>query len=526
MNRLVLLMALWMAPGWAAAGNPAPAPAPAPSQTPAAPPPAQKQLTASPVSGKPAEKSKEKEDEEGPAAPAPPELFDEALRFHYAGLAKEAAPKFYTFIRGTPRTNENYPWAQLFMAQDLAALGYTHAAITYAGMVAKDRARPEVVPEALKTLEKLTAEVPYDHDFIDRDVIHGSDFGALPTDVLDFVNFHQGVLDYKDGYLKWAEKHFEQVKGGEYLARAKMVKAVQKLTRDNDPDGALADFEAIAKNEEAPRDIRNDAKFAAARLYYERKQYDKAEKAYDSVDLPELDPGRAQIYMEKAWTYYQRKELGKAMGLLLALDAPSFKDIFLPEKYILRSLIYKDRCHYLPAKRAARDFTRKYRGALDLIRERGDLNEDPKLVQATIEQRTEAAREDAFLKHLAKEREAIDNYASRFESSGLTRHLRKIYDAAVSEATRKRTVAMRKALIDTADTLLRDEEQVRLLDYEIGLDLYKRFHKSTAPPSIEPDEVVPPGDVAYNFDGEYWNDELRDYHFFLNSRCLEVEAQQ
>lgn len=490
-------------------------PPPAAAAKPGAPPPGKPDRTEAPA----------REEAEEPPAPASPEMFDEALKEHYAGDARDAAPGFYTFLRGSPKTADNHAWAQFFLASDLARLDFTHAAITYAAMVAKDRGRPEVVPEALKLLEDLTARVPYDQELVDREVIHGSDFGILPPDATDVVHFHQGVLDYKDGHLEWAENHFEQIKGAAYRARARMVKAVQKLNRDNNPEGALEDFQAIAADLEAPRAIRNDARFAAARLFYERKQYPKALQHYDAVDLPELDPGRGQIYLEKAWTLYQRRELGKAMGLLLALDAPSFKDLFLPEKYILRALIYKDRCHYLPAKRAAREFTRRYRGALNLIRDRGDLREDPKLLRATIEQRTEAARADAFLRHIARERDHIDSYAGRFAPSGLTRQLRRIYDLSVAEATRRREVALREALVETADQLLRYEEQVRLLDYEIGLDLYKRIRKGVRPPEVAPDEVVGKRDVAYAFDGEYWNDELRDYRFFLKSRCLEVEEE-
>ena len=39
----------------------------------------------------------------------------------------------------------------------------------------------------------------------------------------------------------------------------------------------------------------------------------------------------------------------KAMGLLYAFEAPSFWRHFTPEYYVLKSLIYKDVCHYREA---------------------------------------------------------------------------------------------------------------------------------------------------------------------------------
>jgi hypothetical protein len=420
---------------------------------------------------------KEEKDEEPPPA-AKPEWFDEALALHYAAKSREAAPKFYAYIHGSPRTADNYEWAQYFLADDLARLGFTHAAMVYYADVAKTRSRAEILPEALASMEKLTSRVPYDTELVEREVLYGTDFGFLPPAAADYVNFHKGLIALRDGNLRWATSHFAKLHADtSYTSRARLVHAVEKMTRENDVDAALTDFEALAADKVAPRDVRNEARVSAARLFFERGEYDKTHQLYDSVELPDLDPGRGEIYLEKAWTYYRRGEASLAMGLLLALDAPSFRELFLPEKYILASLIYKDRCHYLPAKRAARGFTRRYKQALTLIHERGNLKDDPRLVRAALEQDVAVRRAGEFVELLGRERDMVDQFTSRFEQSGLTRRLRAIYDRALAEATRQREAMLKRALTSAADRLLRDEEQVRLLDYEIGLDLYKRVKK-------------------------------------------------
>jgi tetratricopeptide (TPR) repeat protein len=480
-----------------------------------------------PEAGKPGEAKKDEKDEE-PPAPAKPEWFDEALALHYAGKAREAAPKFYAYIHGSPRTADNYEWAEFFMADDLARLGFTHAAIVYWSEVTKSRTRTELLPEALAALEKLTNQVPYDAELVEREVLYGTDFGYIPPAAFDYVHFHKGLIAQRDGNLRWATQHFSKLHAGTpYFARAKLVRAVEKMTRENDTDGALADFEALSTDKTAPRDVRNEARIGAARLYFERGEYDKTHQLYDGVELPDLDPGRGEIYLEKAWTYYRRGEASLAMGVLLALDAPSFRELFLPEKYILASLIYKERCHYLPAKRAARGFTRRYKQALGLVHERGNLKDDVRLVRAALEQDAAVRRAGDFVELLGRERDLVDQYTSRFESSGLTRKLRGMYDRALAEATRQRESMLRRALISAADRLLRDEEQVRLLDYEIGLDLYKRVKKGSLGQRIPVnDPIVGDADVVYGFDGEYWNDELKDYRLFLPTRCAAVEADK
>ncbi len=459
--------------------------------------------------------------------PATPEDFDKALAAHHAGRFREAAPLFYAFLRGSARTADNYEWAEYFLAEDLAQLGFSHAAVVYFSSVAKTRTRSELLPVALAALEKLTENAPYDSELVEREVLYVTDFGFISGSVADYVAFHKGLTAYKDGQLRWAWNYFDKLPPGHYAARAKLVKALHKLSHDSDADSALADFEALAADEQAPRVVRNDARIAAARLYYERGQYEQAHLAYDSVDLPELDPGRGQLYLEKAWTYYRTGDAPRAMGLLLALEAPSFRELFLPEKYVLAGLIFKDRCHFLPAKRAARGFSRRYNAALTLIRERGELKGDPRLLGAALQIDPTTKRAGDLVETMTREKDLVDNFASRFDKSGLTLMLRQLYTRALSEAVRQREALMQKALIAAADRLLRDEEQVRLLDYEVGLDLYKRIKKGTAQAKLAlKDEPLDPADVAYEYDGEYWNDELKDFRMLLPSRCRAVEADK
>ena len=97
----------------------------------------------------------------------------------------------------------------------------------------------------------------------------------------------------------------------------------------------------------------------------------------------------------------------------------------------------------------------------------------------------------------------------------------------MAEATRQRESALTRALEAAADRLLREEEQVRLLDYEIGLALYKRVKKGALAEAAAPaDESPDPEAAVYPFDGEYWNDELMDFRMQLPSRCASAEAER
>jgi hypothetical protein len=232
-----------------------------------------------------------------------------------------------------------------------------------------------------------------------------------------------------------------------------------------------------------------------------------------------LDPGRATLYLEEAWTRYKLGEPRAAMGILTTLDAPSFRDEFLPDKYLLRALIYRDLCHYLPAKRAAKELTRRFADSLETVRNRQDLTQDVRLRRAASAHGT-TKRAARFLEVLELESARLSRYSGSF-GAPLFMHLGKTYDLALAEAQRVYQARLEESVRQEADTLLRAAEQVRLMEYEVGLKLYERVKKGSKQVVPPEEEQLSPAQVGFTFDGEYWNDELRTYRVRLESRCIE-----
>jgi hypothetical protein len=448
------------------------------------------------------------------------ELYDDALAAHAKGDARKAAGLFQTWLRGQARTADGYDTAQHLLSIDLAKLGLSHAALTIEALVVQDRTRPELVPEALANLERWTRDVPHDETRLEEELLHGTDFGNLDGPGKAFVLYQQGALDLKLGSDRWSQARFAELpEGSGWRARAKLLTAANLLSRGGkDAAAQLAVFEEIAADGDAPRDVKNDAHIQAARLQFEAGKFDVALTHYTAVDLPELDAGRGQLYLEEAWTRYRLGDGSRAMGLLAALDAPSFRALFLPEKFQLRALIFKDACHWLAAKRAARGLLRRYRPALEAIRERQDLTQVPLIAEAAL-QKGAGARAERFLNQLRRERDELVRYAGSWSDSGLQQRLASIYSLALSEAQRRRQLELEKGAIRVADELLGAVEQVNLVDYEVGLALYRRQRASQTSGLVFADAMPKEGEVGFEFDGEYWNDELQSLRFALADRC-------
>ncbi len=464
------------------------------------------------------------------AAKAPAEkvdaaLFDEALQDYFADHKESAARKLYAYIEGSPPTDENHPWAQYFLARCFIDLGLRHAGAVYLAKVARERSNPQVLPRTLEALRTLIL-VPHDEVLIDEQVFGSLDLGFLPDSVSDYANYEQGLVDLRVGNERWANTHFLKLEEGSVEAsRAKfalLVTRLKKLSGKGVPDEMIEDFLALSNDEKLTLEARNEARLAVARLRYERKDFEGALKAYDMVQLPALDPGRATLYLEEAWTRYNIGQLRAAMGLLTTLDAPSFREEFLPDKYILRALVYRDLCHYLPAKRAAKELTRRYAESLDAIREREDLTLDARL-RAAASSHGSTKRAAKFRDSLNLEIELKTRYAGGFGDRLFTQ-VTKLYDLAYAEAERIYRQRLQEAVREEADKLLLAAEQVRLMEYEVGLKLYERIKRGAKVVQPEKQTPIGPGQEAFRFDGEYWNDELRSYRVSIPSRCVEEGA--
>lgn len=455
-----------------------------------------------------------------PPQKVPPETFDKALKAYFDGKPRDAAGPLYAWLEATPRTDDNYAWGQYFLARSLIDLGLTHAGATYLARIARERTNPQVLPRALDALKGLT-DRPHDEVMIDEQVFGALDLGFLPDETGAYAHYQQGMVDLRVGNERWANTHFSKLpETSAEASRAKFALLVTRLKQVKDPpEEMVKDFLALSQDEKLTREARNEAALAVARLRYEKKDFSGALDAYGKVKLPELDPGRASLYLEEAWTRYKLGDLRAALGILTTLDAPSFRDEFMPDKYLLRALIFRDLCHYLPAKRAAKELTRRYADSLEAVRSREDLSQDLRLRRAA-NAHGGTQRAARFVSLLDLEGERLGRYAGSF-GDRLFGHLTRLYDLSHAEAVRVYDARLQDAVRQEADTLLRAAEQVRLMEYEVGLKLYERVKKGAQVVAAEEEELLSPAQVAFKFDNEYWNDELKSYRVRIESRCIE-----
>ena len=567
------------------------------------------------------------------SAPVPGKVFLRAKDAYAQERYVLAARLCWRYLSGNQPGADKYEPAQFFLAQALEKLGYIHGAVEYYFQVAHNRRTPELLPRAIRALERLSLTQAIDEALILRDLLGDTDFGDLSGDLADFVYYWQGVTNLRRGLDVWASERFDKIRRrgyyffaalyaaavriigadkassqrqaalsfGKLFGGLELSTALDALRRRGEADSRLAyslkalvdednrirllanrlpkgwqlelallalarleaeagallkrtketdeeelgkpfayavsigglpvyrraprfeeripAIKAVAKRIAAVRKLRGKALHTLARLLYEQKRF---AAAYETLGrVPAGTQLGSEILLERAWSKYKAGDPHRAMGLLYALDAPVFRHTFLPEKYILRGLIYRRFCHFRAAKIAARGFRRKYAATLRLIRGGKSLLKVRRVRQAAA-RRVPSRPLFLFYRQLRREYFALRD-DDRLKSRRLRSSLRGLYKAKLRQTRAELERAMKTSTAEVAEEMLRAEEQVNLLEYEVAQAIFQRVDDSEGAAKIrKPAPKVPLSSerVYYRFEGEYWTEELPSYKFNIEDRCV------
>jgi hypothetical protein len=515
-------------PGVSPPGAAAPTSAPLASSSQAAPAASPPQAAASTASAEgaaaaalpaaPATVAPQVAPEAPPVAPADTDQrMDVGLVRLNAKQYRQAATVFFGVYQALPLSDSRRDLAGYHLATALDEIGFTQAAVEHYIEIVSGRRTPELMDKALAALKRL-----YDRRLVNEErfvegALYGGQYADLSTDVADFVEYLQALTDLRHGFEKWGRARLEVLAHTDrpYSFSARYALAVERVAQHED-DAAANELRAIASSaSEMPFEVRNQARIALGRILYEKKLYEEAWQAYSQVDSPL--PLQDIVMVERAWDRVASGDQQRALGLLVGLGAPVFHDIFAPERHLIRGIALRRLCQYRAAHVGVREFRSVYGPTLEKIKGRAPLKDDPAIRRWAIAG-TRSLRDYGRVQDLlTNERGAL----AAVRDKPLRDHLDAIYASGQASVGGAIDRGLEVATEKVADELLRIDEQMSLVDYEIGAGLFKSTGEGGAaavPRSIE----VPYGTQAvyFRFDGEYWSDELGDYAVLAEDRCV------
>ncbi|MAZ48296.1 MAG: hypothetical protein CME65_07015 [Halobacteriovoraceae bacterium] len=275
-----------------------------------------------------------------------------------------------------------------------------------------------------------------------------------------------------------------------------------------------------------------------ARNKFGAADYNDSDLLY--LDIPKSSPVWPEILFEEAWNSYYQKNYNRSLGKLVTYKAPVFEHVFNPEIEVLNALTYLRLCLYQDARNISDDFYAKYiddakklRAYLRKYRTNYDFYYDlvsryeqsryaPSELMATLFK--SISREQVYEDMKSQLKGAIYEYR-RIKGQRDNRFKRYVIQNLQEAIGAQKTILgsfIRSKLTSHYAQLFRAFEGMSYIKLEVLAQKKAKLY------SFEKDNRSR-GDIKYiqrnekqyfwDFNGEFWADELGDYVFALKSEC-------
>ncbi len=164
----------------------------------------------------------------------------------------------------------------------------------------------------------------------------------------DKYNYILAKGNFINEKYKRAEAHAKLVSDGSPdRYDAQFVKGTSQYMSGRLPRG-IATMEALkakyAKAANQDNDFNSLINVTLARFQFERGAYKKAIKNYELVSREH--PLWVDSLIEKGWAQIKLGDFAGAIGNMFTLHSPFFKDAFIPESYVIRTIGYLNLCQF------------------------------------------------------------------------------------------------------------------------------------------------------------------------------------
>lgn len=442
--------------------------------------------------------------------------FPAGYELYSQGRYLEACVELNRYLSEVTPDDTDYEWAAFFFGISLKKAGFSHAAVdTLANLVTR-KPNTKIVNYSLELLEEISRTKPFDQNLLVKTALCDQSYDFVEGNIADFVNYYQGENNWEHGLFSWGDEHFQKIKPGSYYySKFIFEKALRELYSGR-TDEAISLMKTVLGTEAATKTLKDDARKTLARLFYETGRFEEADLLYRQIEMSILE--QSQNMLERAWVHYRMGNPERSMGLLYSFEAPSYKNSFTPEFYILKSFIYKDVCHYEKAMQVLTHFNDHYGEALKQVYDRKDVRDNNALLLVILH-KPRVKMLWKFLSLLESEQELCE----KVKDDALSDHLMLLYTLKRDEHERLLRLRVEEEYEKMANALLQFEEEAHLMEYEIGLDMYQRvsdYHYSEENRDKKKSETTR---AVYKFQGEFWNDELNNYTVSLPDKCNDAE---
>ncbi len=270
-------------------------------------------------------------------------------------------------IEGQTKDDEaNKQRAEFFMGKALFNMKYYSASLSYFDRIVQKGPEHRYYGKTLQWLASLSRFLPESAGVLEKIGVYTRQDLEQPAlePVRDELYYLLGRFHYAKGHFKDAIDLFAAVpQKSEFFPKAKFFEGITYV-RENKGKEASDSFKAILRKvkeyddpKKVPKVLREFeelANLSLGRVFYTTRQWLQSIKYYEK--LPQLSPDWLASLFEASWAYYQMDGDSKALGNIHSVNSPFFENEFYPEAYILKAVIYFNRCNFDRSREAIDEF--------------------------------------------------------------------------------------------------------------------------------------------------------------------------
>lgn len=438
--------------------------------------------------------------------------------------------------------------SEYYLAQSLLKRGLYDAALQQFSYVIK--AGPNH-PHYLRAVEGVVVvSEALQEDFITGTLLdkeYNDEFAKLPIEALNKINYVVGMVSYRKNKREEAMSFFVAVPpDSSYFARARYMQGIL-AARDAKSQEALEAFAEVARLENTPKrafadleTLKHLAILASARVFYGMGRFADAVKYYEQI--PRFSEFWDEALFENGWARFQNDDYGGALGSLQALHAPQFAGSFQPESWILKATVYYYYCLFDDAKDALAGFEKSYLPISEALKPMLEGERDNEYFHSLLTEKSELppsvrnyllankrlVQFKAYADQLDREK-AVIQAAQGWKGSRLQEELLGSIDRSRDLAAQLTGSFVKSRLDDVAKTILGFDGRKEIIKFEVArgeTELLERRADQQgflAGQAIYRPEMPGTNWEYWQFQGEFWLDEVGYYQYTLKSGCMKQE---
>ena len=407
-----------------------------------------------------------------------------------------------------------------------------------------------------QSIEKLSLAA----DYLGDDTL--LNYALSKVNVNDFPRVHRDMLYYRIGeyqmrnlQYKEASQSFERVSRSNSLyPRAKYMQGLA-FSEVGSLKEAYASFDDLVSTRDS-QGVNDPGRvlglLGKARVLYQGKKWDESIEAYR--EIPRDSSQWHDTLFESSWAMLRSGRFRSALSNFHSLHSDFYENNYLPESLLLRSIVYLYICKYDEMEKVLNLFVKLYKPVYkdvlevmktykvddyfeEVVKILSDWKNNsfdqskykiPLMIARKVSQEGDYQISYGYIKKLIDELNRIEKMDVSWKNSSLGKYAKRILVKRLAKAKQRAGIQIRKHFDVVRDELLDLFEQEGFIRYEM-INGKKEFLKKRIAGKDLPDEQVDEdterdyyvqnGFEYWPFRGEYWQDELGNYHYVGTQSC-------